>query len=197
MLTVITGPMWSGKSDELIKSINDYNDKGFKIYAFNSAINHRDCENFIESRTGASWESKSVYDVYFDSSGSFHKKHTEPRNDVTPVVAIDEGQFFGDHLLKMAVMARRRGAKFELIVAGLLLDSEGRPFGPMATLRSLANKSIDVTAWCEKCNGIARFTYSRTLKSGQVRVGDEDYEPRCEVCYKSGETQKASVGYLS
>ena len=184
--------MWSGKSAELIKELLYRNDNGFDVHAFNSNINKRE-RHCIKSRDGSSWPAEQISDESLDVDGDLIRRCLRYEGSV---IAVDEGQFFGDNLSKLAIMARRRNAKFELIVAGLLLDSENRPFGPMATLRSIANRSIDVTAWCE-CDAIARFTFSKTIKEGQVRVGDEGFEARCELCYSNGEAVKASLGYVS
>ena len=193
MLTVITGPMWSGKSDDLIEILDSFQEKHFRIHAFNSVTNHRDGSKWIKSRSGKKWPSEAVDDEYLDPAGDFFAEYSAIPDWV---IAVDEGQFFGDRLIDLACVARRRDAKFQLVVAGLLLDSENRPFGPMATLQILANRSIECTAWCFKCDGVARRTYSRTPKDEQVRVGDNGYEARCDICWETGEAQKASMGYL-
>jgi thymidine kinase len=186
--------MWSGKSEVLIELLEKHNDRGALVFAFNSDKNNRDDKHKIVSRAGAEWPAKRVSDDFLDPDGAFFEHHSI-NSDL--VIGVDEGQFFGDKLVELATLARRRDAKFQLIVAGLLLDSENRPFGPMAPLRAITNLSIGCTAWCQKCDAIAYFTYSNTPKEGQVRVGDSGYEPRCETCYRSGEAEKASMGYLS
>jgi thymidine kinase len=75
-----------------------------------------------------------------------------------------------------------------VIIAGLDMDFEGSPFGPMPALLSIADYITKVHAICMKCGDIAHFSYRIGHEKGRILLGEKDiYEPRCRSCYYKGD----------
>jgi len=76
----------------------------------------------------------------------------------------------------------KRGTR--VIIAGLDMDFEGKPFGPMPQLLSIADYITKVHAICMQCGDIAHFSYRKTADKNKILLGEKDsYEPRCRSCY--------------
>jgi len=100
------------------------------------------------------------------------------------VVAIDEAQFFQHDLVEVCLSLIDDG--FDVIVAGLNLDSRGVGFGPMPELIAQAHDRIFLTAVCVKCGQDAHYTQRLTSESERVAVGGSgDYEARCRRCWEA------------
>jgi thymidine kinase len=98
------------------------------------------------------------------------------------VVGIDEAQFFDDELPDVCVKLANRGVR--VIIAGLDMDFEGRPFGPIPALMAIADDVTKVHAVCMKCGNSALFSYRLVENKNQVMLGEkESYEPRCRICF--------------
>ena len=99
--------------------------------------------------------------------------------DNTEIVAFDEAQFFDFGIWETATSLANLGKR--VIIAGLDMDSRGKPFGPMPILMSSSEEILKLTAVCEVCGEPATHTYRITdEKSGQVLVGAGDlYQARC------------------
>jgi len=99
-------------------------------------------------------------------------------------VGIDEAQFFDEELPEVCVKLANKGIR--VIIAGLDMDFEGKPFGPMPALMSIAEEVTKVHAVCVKCGGPALFSYRLVENKSQLLLGEkESYEPRCRVCFNS------------
>jgi thymidine kinase len=97
------------------------------------------------------------------------------------VVGIDEAQFFDDQIMEVCEKLALRGTR--VIVAGLDMDYQGKPFGQMPKLLAIADYITKLHAICMKCGNIANISYRKTSQEGQVLVGEKDiYEPRCRIC---------------
>jgi thymidine kinase len=97
------------------------------------------------------------------------------------VVGIDEGQFFGPEIIGICEMLADKGIR--VIVAGLDTTSERKPFGPMPELMAIAESVCKIKAVCMVCGDDATHTYCKTVKEGDVLVGEKDeYEARCRSC---------------
>jgi thymidine kinase len=174
-LEVICGPMFAGKSEELIRRVKTLTYAHQKIIAFKPAIDNRYDKTAIASHDGEKYQAYAV-------------RNTQEIDDlVTPdvqVVAIDEVQFFGDPIVDLVEKFADRGIR--VIVAGLDTDFRGEPFGPMPVLLARAEFVTKLTAACTVCGCAA--TRTQRLVNGEpanyddpvIQVGAKEYyEARC------------------
>jgi thymidine kinase len=172
-IEVITGSMFSGKTEELIRRLKRALFARQRVQAFKPRIDDR----YDASRI-VSHESLSVDAVAVATSASL----LERVDDGTQVVAIDEAQFFDRGIVDVADELARRGLR--VIVAGLDQDYLGRPFHPMPELMAIAEEVTKVRAVCTACGGTASRSQRLLPSSGTVLVGgSESYEARCRACF--------------
>jgi thymidine kinase len=173
-IEVIVGPMFSGKSEELIRRVNRAVIAKQKVQVFKPALDNRYDAVAVASHNGRTFHAQAVNSV------DDIKERLEPD---THVVAIDEGQFLSDDLVQLCVDLADEGKR--VIVAGLDLDFRGEPFGPMPSLLAHAEMVDKLTAICS-CGRAA--TRTQRLIGGHpahyddpvILVGAaESYEPRC------------------
>ncbi len=185
-LEVITGPMFSGKSTELLRRLRLAQIARKRTAAFKHAVDIRYSEDEIathaEQRTGAMAVSTAR-----EIRESWHAR-------AASVIGIDEAQFFGEELVGVAEGLAAQGKR--VIVAGLNQDSFGRPFGPMPELLARADDLRLVTAVCLVCGGDATKSFRKPgAELAQVLVGTaHEYEARCRDCWQAGEKSKMGVG---
>jgi thymidine kinase len=97
------------------------------------------------------------------------------------VIGIDEAQFFDEEIVHVCETLALKGVR--VIVAGLDMDYQGKPFGPMPNLLAIGDYLTKLHAICMKCGNIANISYRKTTEAGQVLLGEkETYEPRCRNC---------------
>ena len=194
-LDVITGPMFSEKSTELIRRVKRalYGKK--EVLVVKPEIDTR-TEKEIASR-----RKKNKDDAHFEKSESIPAHPVKSFSDIKKlmenqkinVLAIDEAQFFEPWLVDAIkeLLEIHEGDDFVIIVAGLDMDYEQKPFGSMPTLMTMANSVVKLAAVCFKCGQDANLTYlKKGLKKpeGQILVGNfETYEARCRACHKHSE----------
>jgi len=173
-IELIVGPMFSGKSEELIRRVNRSLIARQRVQVFKPAIDARYIPEAVASHDGRSLKAVPVA----DTAGI-----RELLADDTQVVAIDEGQFFDEAVIVLALELADGGKR--VILAGLDLDFRGEPFGPMPALLAHAEVVEKLTAICS-CGRAA--TRTQRLIGGQpahyddpvILVGAaERYEPRC------------------
>ena len=173
-IEVIVGPMFSGKSEELIRRVNRAVIAKQKVQVFKPAIDNRYDAVAVASHNGRTWEAQAINSV---------EDIKERLEEGTQVVAIDEGQFLSDDLVQLVLDLADEGKR--VIVAGLDLDFRGEPFGPMPALLAHAEMVDKLTAICS-CGRAA--TRTQRLIGGHpahyddpvILVGAaESYEPRC------------------
>ncbi len=171
-IEVVCGPMFSGKTEELIRRVKRAQIARQKVQIFKPAIDNRYHETEVVSHSSLSIEATPV-----NNSVEILQKVF----DSTRVVAIDEVQFFDEHVVKVAEKLARRGIR--VICAGLDQDYMGKPFGPMAPLLAIADSVHKIQAICTVCGAPASKTYRKDSKnSSQVLVGEADlYEARCRA----------------
>ncbi|WP_050616612.1 thymidine kinase [Bacillus testis] len=174
-MEIICGSMFSGKSEELIKRVQRTQFARQKAIVFKPGIDNRYAEEAVVSHNGTSVIAKPINqskDIFL---------HIE--NDLD-VIAIDEVQFFDEHIIDVAQELANRG--FRVIMAGLDQDFRGEPFGPVPALMSLAESVTKLQAVCSVCGRAASKT--QRLIDGKpanyhdpiIMVGaSEAYEPRC------------------
>lgn len=101
------------------------------------------------------------------------------------VVGIDEAQFFDEDLPEVVRELANSGKR--VVIAGLDMDSEGRPFGPMPLLMAEAEFLTKVNAICMQCGATAAYSYRTSAEEGQKVLGEADkYEARCRKCFLAG-----------
>lgn len=171
-LVVITGPMFSGKSTELIRRLTIAKIAKLPVVVFKPARDTR-TESQICSRDGCCIAATNVSDPQ-----QILELAVEAR-----VIGIDEAHFFESGLAPVAMYLARQGK--QVIIAGLNLDFQERPFPCIPELLALADEIVQVHALCTACNE-RLATRSQRLMGGEERyeVGDTEYAPRCLLCFK-------------
>ena len=183
-IEVICGPMFSGKSEELIRRMVRVQIAKIPVQVFKPGIDDRYAEAQVVSHSALSVDANSVA----DSRALLHAV-----DDVTEVIGVDEGQFFDDGLVE--VVEQLASAGKQVIVAGLDLDYLGRPFPPIPLLANRAEYVTKMLAVCHRCGGPANFTQRIVDSEDLVVLGATDaYEARCRECYDPGEAVQLSLG---
>ncbi|MEE2777715.1 MAG: thymidine kinase [Acidobacteriota bacterium] len=183
-IEVITGGMFSGKSEELVRRLRRAVIARQRVQAFKPSADTRHSPARLITRDNREVAASAV------QSSVEMATFLEP--DVQ-VVGVDEAQFFDDGLVDLATELADRGIR--VIVAGLDQDFMRRPFGPMPALLSLAEFVDKMHAICVVCGSPAHFTQRIAGGSELVQVGDgEAYEARCRVCYELGLPKRQVVG---
>ncbi len=173
-IEVITGPMFSGKTAEIIKRTESLIYANKKFLVFKPKTDTRWEKEFISSRNGKKIESITIENV--DDVYKFINKKIK-------AVIIDEVQFFeGDVISVLKNLAEN---KIRVIVAGLDMDFLMRPFKPMPEIMAVAEFVTKLTAICFKCGRAASFTKRiKGSKDRTIEIGDNSYEARCRKCFK-------------
>lgn len=182
-IEVIAGPMFSGKSEELIRRLTRYRLARIPTQAFKPAIDTRYAATEVVSHSRLSTAATPVTDS---------EELLTRVEDRTVVVGIDEGQFFDDGLVAVAELLA--GAGKQIIVAGLDLDYLRRPFEPIPTLMTRAEYVTKTLAVCHRCGGPGLFT-QRVVDSDELVVlgATEAYEARCRRCYHPDEARQPEL----
>jgi thymidine kinase len=174
-IEVITGSMFCGKTEELIRRLRRATIAKQKVQVFKPKIDNRYGEEKVTSHAGANFDAlpiKRANDVI------------KFLDDNTTVVAIDEAQFFDDEIVTITQQLANRGIR--VIAAGLDMDFRGEPFGPMPILLSQAEEVSKLHAICVICGEEASRT-QRLVDGLPARYDDpvvivgasEMYEARC------------------
>jgi thymidine kinase len=180
---VICGPMFSGKSEELIRRITRYSIARVPTQTFKPLIDDRYATDAVVSHSSLSTAAEAV------SSSEELLRRVKAR---TVVVGIDEAQFFDEGLV--AVVDRLAASGKKVIVAGLDLDYLGRPFEPIPTLMTRAEYVTKSLAVCHRCGGAGMFTQRVIVSDELVVLGAEGaYEARCRRCYDPREGQQSAL----
>ncbi|MFL6414721.1 MAG: thymidine kinase [Bryobacteraceae bacterium] len=172
----ICGPMFSGKSEELIRRLRRAIIARRKVQVFKPAIDDRysDCE--IVSHADMRMDSEPVENARQILS------RLDPR---TRVVGVDESNFFGPDLVSVASQLADGGK--QVIIAGLDTDFMGRPFAPMPDLLAIAESITKMSAICVQCGAPAKHTQRLVGSEELILVGAADaYEARCRRCFEPG-----------
>ena len=172
-IEVISGSMFSGKSEELIRRLRRAKIARQKVQVFKPEVDSRFSNDHIVSHSEMRHESAN------SRSAAEVLAKVDPD---TEVVGIDEGQFFDNELVSVANELASRGVR--VIIAGLDQDYTGKPWEPMPQLLGIAEYITKTHAICMKCGQPANYT-QRTFESEErVAVGGEGmYEARCRKCF--------------
>jgi thymidine kinase len=173
---VITGSMFSGKSEELIRRIRRAQIARQRVQIFKPRIDDRFATDHIVSHSEMKLPS-----IVAESS----REILEKVEDRTEVVGIDEGQFFDPGIVQVVNALADRGIR--VIVAGLDQDYQGKPFEPMPQLLAVAEYVDKTLAICMQCGAPANRTQRLTEATDRVVVGgSQEYEARCRRCFQPG-----------
>lgn len=171
-IEVITGSMFSGKTEELIRRLKRARIARQKVEIFKPRIEVRYSVEEVVSH-----DENAIQSTPVDSSANILLMATD-----VEVVGIDEAQFFDDGLVNVCNQLADRGMR--VIVAGLDMDYKGVPFGPMPALMSVAEYVTKVHAICVKCGNLANYTHRMSEDDQLIVLGETDiYEPLCRNCY--------------
>lgn len=175
-IEVVTGSMFSGKSEELIRRLRRAIIARQRVQVFKPAIDDRYAVTQVVSHSRWRLEAERV------ARAAEILERLDPR---TEVVGIDEGQFFDDDLVRVCNHLADLGKR--VIVAGLDMDFRGKAFGPMPELLAVAEDVEKMHAICARCGAAASYTQRLTQAQEQVVVGAADiYEARCRRCFDPG-----------
>jgi thymidine kinase len=171
-IEVITGCMFSGKTEELIRRLRRAKIAKQKVVIFKPEIDTRYSNSSIVSHSEQSLPSILIKDA----------KEILDLVEDAQVIGIDEAQFFSNDLIEICNKLADEGKR--VIVAGLDMDYRGIPFEPMPQLLSIAEYITKSLAICVACGNPADRTQRKTASSERVIVGAADvYEARCRKCH--------------
>lgn len=173
-IEVITGSMFSGKTEELIRRLRRAQFAGLKVEIFKPSIDNRYSEFRVVSH-----DDKSITSTPVDNASSILLL----AGDVN-VIGIDEAQFFDISLVDVCNQLADSGMR--IIVAGLDMDFMRKPFGPIPELLSIAEYITKLHAICMRCGNLANYSFRKSAEEQVVLLGEKDiYEPLCRECYNA------------
>lgn len=179
-LTVITGSMFSGKTEELIRRLRRALYARRSVQAFKHSLDTRSGITEIRTHNGVPHEAAAV---------TTSEELLQRVERSTDLVAVEEAQFFDAGIVEAC--RRLADAGYEVIAAGLDMDFRGEPFGPMPALLAEADEVVKLRAICARCGRDA--SRSQRLIDGEpapasaptILVGaQETYEARCRHCHE-------------
>ena len=171
-IEVITGSMFSGKTEELIRRLRRAQFAGLRVEIFKPSLDNRYSETRVVSH-----DDKSIVSTPVDNPSSILLL----AGDVD-VVGIDEAQFFDSSITEVCTSLADSGVR--VLVAGLDMDFMGKPFGPMPSLLAVAEYVTKVHAICMRCGNLAQYSFRKSEEEQVVLLGEKNlYEPLCRKCY--------------
>jgi thymidine kinase len=178
-LEVVCGPMFSGKSEELIRRLRRAEIAGLRVLIVKPLIDDRFDVSFVVTHGGSKMRAVAV-----DSAIGVLR-----RSSGYQVIGIDEVQLFDPPIVEVVRDLVRRGIR--VVVAGLDMDFRGEPFESMPTLLCLAEYVDKLHAVCHRCGGTATRTqrlvdgHPAPFSGATIQIGALDaYEARCSTCYQ-------------
>lgn len=172
-IEVVCGGMFSGKTEELIRRAKRAHIAGQQVVVVKPALDKRYSDTEVVSHNETTLPS-----ILVDTADQIILLTGNAK-----VVCIDEAQFFDDRVIEVANSLANDGKR--VIVAGLDMDFEGRPFGPMPYLLAIAEYVTKLHAVCAESGSMAHYSQRVVDKEGQVLIGEYDaYEPRARHCFR-------------
>ncbi|MBX9602894.1 MAG: thymidine kinase [Bryobacteraceae bacterium] len=185
-IEVVCGPMFSGKSEELIRRLRRARIARKRVQVFKPVLDDRYSLTEIVSHGAIRMPSETVQDA------AEILKKLDWR---TEVVGVDEANFFGTPLIDLAQQLADSGK--QVIIAGLDTDFMGRPFAPMPELLALAESIAKTLAICMRCGNPAKHTQRLVESTDLIVVGAAGmYEARCRRCFEPGVPKQESFEFL-
>lgn len=180
VLEVICGPMFSGKSEELMRRLRRAKIAKQKTMTFKPSVDNRHSIEYVVSHDGNKLYAQALDDV--------HAIPEIVQQDTIDVIGIDEAQFFPQEIISVICTLVDQGKR--IIIAGLDLDFRGVPFGSIPVLLAIADKITKLNAICCLCGNEAHCT-QRLVDGRPARHDDpiiligaqEAYQARCRSCY--------------
>lgn len=172
-IEVISGPMFSGKTEELIRRLKHHEMIGKKVICIKPAIDDRYHDSNVVSHDNNSYKAIAI---------DLIDKIVELTKD-KDILGIDEAQFFHESIAEVISQLANEGKK--IIISGLNLDYKGQPFTTMANVMALAESVVVKQGKCEACGDFSTHTYRKPMKStARIAIGGSElYEARCRKCF--------------
>ena len=181
-IEVICGSMFSGKTEELIRRLKRAKIAKQRVEIFKPGIDVRYDEEDVVSH-----DANKIRSTPVESSQNVLLL----ANDVD-VIGIDEVQFFDEELPAVCNELANRGIR--VIAAGLDMDFQGKPFGPMPALIATAEYVTKVHAICMRCGDLAHISHRTVVGDKLVMLGEtESYEPLCRACFNKAIKENAKA----
>ena len=179
-LEVICGSMFSGKTEELIRRLRRAQFAKQKIEIFKPAVDLR-----YDSELVTSHDQNQIPSTPVPAAANI-----PILADGCEVVGIDEAQFFDDEIVQVCNDLANSGVR--VIVAGLDMDYQGNPFGPMPALMATAEYVTKVHAICTRTGNLAHYSFRTSSDQNLVHLGEkESYEPLSRAAfYKAKQKSK-------
>ena len=180
-IEVITGSMFSGKTEELIRRLKRARIAMQRVEIFKPKIDTRYDEEQVVSH-----DENAIVSTPVETAANILLMTSE-----VDVIGIDEAQFFDQGLIEVCNQLANSGIR--VIVAGLDMDYRGVPFGPIPGLLAIAEYVTKVHAICIRCGSLAQYTYRKSEEDKLVLLGEKDeYEPLCRMCFRQAKDQRKS-----
>ncbi len=184
-IEVICGPMFSGKSEELMRRLRRAMIARKRVQVFKPAIDDRYSLEDIVSHGQVRMKSEPLNGAG-DLMARLHAR--------TEVIGIDESNFFGPELVKVANHLADAGK--QVVIAGLDTDYNGQPFPPMPELLAYAESITKMLAICVQCGNPANHSQRLSTSEDLIVVGAEGtYEARCRRCFEPGIPRQAPLEF--
>jgi thymidine kinase len=185
-IEVVCGPMFSGKSEELIRRLRRARIARKRVQVFKPALDDRYALDEIVSHGDQRMKS----DVVNSAAEILAKLDWR-----TQVIGVDESNFFGLDLVQVAQQLADTGK--QVIIAGLDTDYLGRPFTPMPELLCLAESITKTLAICMRCGNPAKHTQRLMGSDDLIVVGAAGmYEARCRRCFEPGVPKQEVMDFI-
>jgi thymidine kinase len=185
-IEVICGPMFSGKSEELIRRLRRAMIARKRVAVFKPKIDDRYSAEEIVSHGDLRMQSQVIKDA---------GEMLERIDWRAEVVGVDEANFMGPSLVEVA--SRLADSGKQVIVAGLDTDYLGRPFAPIPDLLAQAESITKTLAVCVRCGNPAKHTQRLRGSDELIVVGANDmYEARCRRCFEPGIPKQQEIDFV-
>ena len=177
-IEVICGSMFSGKTEELIRRMKRAKFAKQKVEIFKPSLDTRYSDDDVVSH-----DKNVIHSTPIDSSQNILLLASD-----IDVVGIDEAQFFDEGLTEVCNKLANEGVR--VIVAGLDMDFQGVPFGPIPALCAIADEVTKVHAICVKCGALAYVSHRLVENERRVLLGEQlEYEPLCRECFQKSKKE--------
>lgn len=171
-IEVITGTMFSGKTEELIRRLKRAKFANQKVAIFKPEVDTRYDEDKVVSH-----DANAILCTAVPAAVNIRLLA-----DNCDVVGIDEAQFFDDEIVSVCNDLANKGVR--VVVAGLDMDFKGNPFGPMPNLMAVAEYVTKVHAICTRTGQLAHYSFRKSENDNLVMLGEiEEYEPLSRAAF--------------